>query len=135
MKYLPTLLLAVSMTATAQDQSWYTVTDSTEAARLQMELGSMLVKKVDDSYFMAVKFRVAKQGEIVDSFVLVTDVKTCIEGGGTLYRRDRKDDDFVTTGKFWWSPTGSKLFDAAGDAMCKLLKAKMDDKSSKGNAL
>jgi hypothetical protein len=130
MKKLFALAALTASLSVSAATHWVTIMDSENGnARLLVDAESWKPVKSDDgSTFIVAVFRYIKDGTPQPTFVFVTQPSTCHEGGGQLYHRELEKNEWVTKYKFWWSDTGSKMYDAGGMALCEIMKVRLEDK-------
>jgi hypothetical protein len=134
--------LALSMSMAASAENWVAVMDATDGTRMLVDSDSWIVGKDDKNpnspYYAMAMFKFAGEGKIGDSFVYVTEVKSCDKGRGELVYRARNGDKWETKATYWFEADGHKMYDAGGKALCDIFwvraREMKEDKAKKNPA-
>ena len=115
-------LLALSLACAAmaaQAENWIMIQETDTGARLLVDVDSYKAIKGDNGApFAAALFRFFKDGEAGEPFAYVVDTASCKNMNGTVYSRILENNKWVTSGKYWWSKNGNKMYDSGGEILC-----------------
>ena len=137
-KMIGVLALAFMASMAMASETWMSVIDADDGTRMLIDAESYMISRdkedANSPVYLGAKFRYVVPGSGPETpFVLVTDATTCMKGQGELIYRTRKNDSWVTAGRYWWSTDGTKMYDTAGKTLCAVLKAKLEKTKSKSN--
>lgn len=133
-------ILALSMSMAASAENWIGIMDATDGTRMLVDSDSWIVDKDDQNknspYYLVALFKFAGEGKIGESFIYVTEAKSCDKGRGELMYRTRVGDKWETKATYWFESDGHKMYDAGGKALCDIFTVRareMKERKAKQN--
>lgn len=118
------IALALTTLAAPAAEKWVHVLDGEDGTRMIVDVASFARAQGDEgATYIGANFRYVSDGKINPVFIFVTELASCKSGAGELYARVLRDGRWVTRDTYFWSQSGTKLYDHGAQALCTLLSA------------
>jgi len=120
------LAAALAVSFAAHAESWVMVQEAENGARLLVDVDKFVANKDTmangPEIYLAAPFKYFMNGKSTDAVAFVIDRETCKMREGPLVKRTWDGKAWVTVETYWWSSSGTKMYDSAGQALCELYR-------------